>query len=62
MKRLESWRFRLLEVLDPSEDEELKYVFLLLRQHDSLDELERRLEFELCESDETDLEASLLRD
>ena len=62
MKQLESWRFWLLEVLDLSDNEQLEYVFLLLRQRDSLDELERRLEFELCESDETDLEASLLRD
>ena len=50
MTLLESWRFRLLEVLDPSGDEELEYVFLLLRR-DSSDGLERlwrrRLESEL---------------
>ena len=52
MTRLEPWRFRLLEVLDPSENEELEWAFLLLRGRDSSDGLERlrrrRLEFELC--------------
>ena len=66
MKLPDSWRFRLLEALDPSEDEKLEYVFLLLRQRDSSNELKRlqrqRLKFELCGSDETDLEATFLRD